>query len=560
MANSDQQQNQFRLRELLTTQTDKWLLSWLLGVITALSVIGLLMMSGWFISVAAVAGIVALGSHSFNYMVPAAIIRVFAMLRTAGRYGEMMISHHAVFGLLQQLRVRFFERFAHLPLNTLSNTLQSAHAMHRLTHDIDLLDEFPLRMVSPWLIAISAVLMVAGLIVAWLGQPIIAFGLVVICLGMPLVLSLWGKHIAKEQQILSENRRVSLLNPLTALTHLLIWQKWHSQLQAFAKNDDDYLALQRRTYHAQSLTALVFHWFIASILVILLWQFNQNTAITTVTVMLALVLGVMGVADLVLPLIANYLALGNSMTAKNKLNNLLDNANVTQPSKTYQELMFDKPLSLSVQNLDAKMPQAIVGIKNFNMTVTQGQPMLITGRSGAGKSTLLQVLAHELVPQQGVITLNGQNWLAIDSKQHPNLFGYLGQQIDIFDQTLASNLRLGKASASDDELWQVLDMVGLKSWAMSQLDGLNTTLGEYGQAISGGQARRIALARLLLTPKAILLLDEPFAGLDKVSRDKLWQNLIHHQQNGLLIIVTHHVWQAVDEMDIIRLPEPEILG
>ena len=560
MANSDQQQNQFRLRELLTTQTDKWLLSWLLGVITALSVIGLLMMSGWFISVAAVAGIVALGSHSFNYMVPAAIIRVFAMLRTAGRYGEMMISHHAVFGLLQQLRVRFFERFSHLPLNTLSNTLQSAHAMHRLTHDIDLLDEFPLRMVSPWLIAISAVLMVAGLIVAWLGQPIIAFGLVVICLGMPLVLSLWGKHIAKEQQILSENRRVSLLNPLTALTHLLIWQKWHSQLQAFAKNDDDYLALQRRTYHAQSLTALVFHWLIASILVILLWQFNQNTAITTVPVMLALVLGVMGVADLVLPLIANYLALGNSMTAKNKLNNLLDNANVTQPSKTYQELMFDKPLSLSVQNLDAKMPQAIVGIKNFNMTVTQGQPMLITGRSGAGKSTLLQVLAHELVPQQGVITLNGQNWLAIDSKQHPNLFGYLSQQIDIFDQTLASNLRLGKASASDDELWQVLDMVGLKSWAMSQLDGLNTTLGEYGQAISGGQARRIALARLLLTPKAILLLDEPFAGLDKVSRNKLWQNLIHHQQNGLLIIVTHHVWQAVDEMDIIRLPEPEILG
>lgn len=200
MANSDQQQNQFRLRELLTTQTDKWPLSWLLGVITALSVIGLLMMSGWFISVAAVAGIVALGSHSFNYMVPGMIIRVFAMLRTAGRYGEMMISHHAVFGLLQQLRVRFFERFAHLPLNTLSNTLQSAHAMHRLTHDIDLLDEFPLRMVSPWLIAISAVLMVAGLIVAWLGQPIIAFGLVVICLGMPLVLSLWGKHIAKEQR------------------------------------------------------------------------------------------------------------------------------------------------------------------------------------------------------------------------------------------------------------------------------------------------------------------------------------------------------------------------
>ena len=97
----------FALRQLITGQWDGWLLALLLGVVTVIATIGLLMLSGWFLSAAALAGLLALGAHTFNYMVPAAIIRVFAMLRTAGRYGELMVSHHAIFKLLQQLRVRF---------------------------------------------------------------------------------------------------------------------------------------------------------------------------------------------------------------------------------------------------------------------------------------------------------------------------------------------------------------------------------------------------------------------------------------------------------------------
>ena len=166
------------------------------------------------------------------------------------------------------------------------------------------------------------------------------------------------------------------------------------------------------------------------------------------------------------------------------------------------------------------------------------------------------MLAHELLPQHGSIALNGIDWQTLQTV--PNLIGYLGQQIDIFDQTLATNLRLGKADATDEELWQVLDIVGLKAWAQAQPKQLDTPLGEYGQAISGGQARRIALARLLLIPKKVLLLDEPFAGLDKDSREVLWQNLVAHQQYGILIIVTHHVWHMTQSVNVLRLPEPSL--
>ncbi|QRO14078.1 ATP-binding cassette domain-containing protein [Moraxella osloensis] len=553
----------FRLTQLFSTQLDKWLIAALLGILTALSVIGLLMTSGWFISAAAMAGMVALGSHSFNYLVPAAIIRVMAMVRTAGRYGEMIVSHHAVFGLLQRLRVRFFNQFVRLPLVKLSSTLQSTHAMHRLTHDIEVLNELPLRVVSPWLVATTASLLVATLLYQYEVNPVLIAIFLIAGLMLPALLTWRSIKHARAHQALAESRRVSLLNPLSALTHLLIWQRWQSELTAFNSLDTQHTHQQKRIQRTQSLVMLIMQWLIAAVLVGLLVGFYHTPLVISVPMLLALFLGIMGMTDLLAPLVTHSLALGNSLAAKHQLNELLNPS--LQPSHHLNHDLaplpidvarLNAPLTLTINQLAAKMPQAIVGFKAFSLTATQGIPVLITGRSGAGKSTLLQVLARELAPQQGSIELNGMDWLTLPNT--PALTGYLGQQIDIFDQTLATNLRLGNADASDEQLWQVLGKVGLKDWARSQPLQLQTPLGEYGQAISGGQARRIALARLLLSPKRILLLDEPFAGLDKKSREALWQMLVQHQQQGILIIVTHHLWQTECPINIVQLPEPDV--
>ncbi|MCK6157244.1 ATP-binding cassette domain-containing protein [Moraxella osloensis] len=553
----------FRLTQLFSTQLDKWLIAACLGIMTALSVIGLLMTSGWFISAAAMAGMLALGSHSFNYLVPAAIIRVMAMVRTAGRYGEMMVSHHAVFGLLRRLRVRFFNQFARLPLANLSTTLQSTHAMHRLTHDIEVLNELPLRVVSPWLVATTASLLVATLLYQYEVNPMLIAIFLIAGLMLPAMLTWRSIKHARAHQALAESRRVSLLNPLSALTHLLIWQRWQSELTAFNSLDTQHTHQQKRIQRAQSLVMLIMQWLIAAVLVGLLVGFYHTPLVISVPMLLALFLGIMGMTDLLAPLVTHSLALGNSLAAKHQLNELLNPS--LQPSHHLNHDLaplpidaarLNAPLTLTINQLAAKMPQAIVGFKAISLTATQGIPVLITGRSGAGKSTLLQVLAHELAPQQGSIELSGMDWLALPNT--PALTGYLGQQIDIFDQTLATNLRLGNADASDEQLWQVLGKVGLKDWARNQPLQLQTPLGEYGQAISGGQARRIALARLLLTPKKILLLDEPFAGLDKKRREALWQMLVQHQQQGILIIVTHHLWQTECPINIVQLPEPDV--
>ncbi|MFB2539585.1 MULTISPECIES: amino acid ABC transporter ATP-binding/permease protein [unclassified Acinetobacter] len=552
----------FQLGELISTQLELWIFSWLLAVVTAIAVVGLLMLSGWFISASALAGLIALGSHNFNYLMPSAIIRSFAMARTAGRYGELMVSHHAIFALLKQLRVKFFQKFAQLPSLQRNQQLRSSHIMHRLTHDIDTLDEFVLRVVSPWLV-VSLILLGFGVLSYFILQ---SFGLawggfvclwLAVILGMsvliPLFLQQKGMQQAEQQQQLAEQRRIALLEPLTALTHLLIWQSWHREVQDFWQKEQQHIAQQQQIQQQRGIASLVLQWVWALAIVAVLWavvSFSQGQFYSTVSVplLLAVVLGILALAEIVLPLVQHYLALGHSISARNRLNQILENASVIDAEQPIQEIDIKGNIILDVQGLTAKMPNALNGVDNLNFSAHKGQVVLITGRSGAGKSTLLNALAGEITAQSGQILLNQQalnqhNSSQNNVMQNAEYIAYLAQQIDIFDQSLANNLRLAKPTASDAELWQVLASVDLEDWAKAQPLQLDTPLGEYGLAVSGGQARRIALARLLLKNKPILLLDEPFAGLDTDTRQRLWQNLIAHQKHGILILVSHHFWQ-----------------
>lgn len=559
----------FRLRDLFATQRLLWLAAWMLGLVTVLATVGLLVISGWFLSAAAFAGMVALGSQSFNYLVPAAVIRVMAMARTAGRYGELMVSHHAVFGLLEQLRVKFFRQFATLLPWQLPTHLRSAFTMHRLTHDIDVLDEFALRVVSPWWVAVVTSLLLTVCVVSvltplaphalWLCA--VAVLLLVAALIVPLLTVQKGISQAREQQQLAEQRRVTLIEPLSALTHLVLWRRWDSEMAKFDGVDHAYHAQLRHHQTVRGSAMLLMQWLLFAVIVLILYGVGQTSpaalaaAGLSIPMVLAMVLGIMGLTEIVLPLAQNYMALGNSVAAKNRLNELFSEAHLptlSPQSMTPKQSLnaISAPLLLKVDSLTAKQPQAITHFLPVSFEVGADQPLLITGVSGAGKSTLLQVLANELLPLSGQVWLNGQD---LSTLSFDNDVGYLAQQIDIFDQTLAQNLRLGKAAANDDELWQVLKKVGLDKWASQQPSQLDTRLGEYGMAVSGGQARRIALARLLLSPKKILLLDEPFAGLNDDDRRALWQTLLQTQQNGLLIVVTHHQWEDMGQARVLNL-------
>ncbi|PSJ80838.1 thiol reductant ABC exporter subunit CydC [Neisseria iguanae] len=535
------EKHKFRLRELWQVQGGRWLLAWALGAAALLAAVALLAVSGWFVSAAALAGLAAPATaYTFDYFRPGAVIRVLAIIRTAGRYGERLASHNAVLALLRDLRIRLFARLT----RDFDKQNVSAQVMHRLTGDIDLLDNLPLRFFMPWLWALllqAAFLLWLVWVVPNLASvvilPLLAAGIV-----LPALAALSGKKLAWDDTGQAEKRRILLLEPLQMLTSLLLWRRWTDCRHNFTVADTAYGRLKRRQQALASVYVWLQQCLLAALVGLMIWQALPllQARSLSVPVLLAMVLAVFGLSEVLSPLAAQFMAYGFAAAARDRLNELAMPSETVSPisNKTFQTALNDIP-DIVVNNISARYKGALNGAENVSFTLLRGEALLIRGKSGCGKSTLLDVLAGELKPQSGRLNMGGQDY-------HFEAVNYLAQQVDIFDMTLADNLRLGDSQISDNDLWRVLAQMALADWVKAQPQGLQTPLGEYGAAVSGGQARRIALARLLLRPRPVLLLDEPFAGLDEATRQHIWQILCKTQVNGFLIAASHHLPKDAD--------------
>lgn len=530
-----------RLRSLLRSRQASWNLALLLGALTLFSAIALLATSGWFITASAIAGLVMTSSFTFDYFRPAALIRLFAIVRTAGRYGERLTSHHATLSLLKDLRSQVFRALTLRNTAAAVDSTGSAATMHRLVADIDRLDRFPLQFLAPWLW--SGCIVLCYLLFAYWLQPQLAlaasFGLISAWIIVP-TLGFWrGRTLARHDVQAAEVRREHVLESLSLLTSLTLWQSWNTQQRNTLAADQLYQNLHQQQQRLISLLALFQQLALAASLGCLLWVGIPlvDTGLLSVPWLLAAALALLGIHEALAPLAGSFIGLGQSEAARDRINQLMQiNTEQKNISTKSEKPRPTAPFQLQTQRLSARIPGALTGPDNINIDLHSGQVLLITGASGIGKSTLLKVLANTLEPGSGSYLINQRPATHWELDQ---CIGYLPQQLDIFDRTLAGNLRLANPQASDEQLWQVLNEVALADWAKQQ-QGLDTALGEYGAQISGGQARRIALARLLLTQRPILLLDEPFAGLDSASSHQVLTALRKRQANGLLIIVSHH--------------------
>jgi len=537
--------NPIRLRNLLRSRPANWSLALLLGSLTLFSAIALLATSGWFITASAIAGLVLSSSFTFDYFRPAALIRLFAIVRTAGRYGERVTSHHATLSLLKDLRSQVFSALTLRKTAVNQDSTGSAAAMHRLVADIDRLDRFPLQFMAPWFWACLIVL-TYWIFAYWL-QPQLAYAVtpaLLVALFIVPVLGFWrGRKLALTDVQAAELRREHFLESLSLLTSLTLWQGWQKQQADTLKADEYYQEQHYQQQQLISLLALLQQLALAASLGCLLWFGVPLVSANLINVpwLLAAALALLGIHEALVPLAGSFIGLGQSQAARDRINQLMQvNGAPSDVDADADKPRPSAPFQLQTQHLCARIPGALKGPENINIDLHSGQVLLVTGASGVGKTTLLKVLANALASSSGDYLINQR---PASTWQLDECIGYLPQQLDIFDRSLAGNLRLADPQASDEQLWQVLADVALADWARAQ-NGLDTALGEYGAQISGGQARRIALARLLLAQRPILLVDEPFAGLDSVSSYQVLAALRERQANGLLIIVSHH------EMDI----------
>lgn len=563
-----------RLRQLWLAQTAHWSGSFVLGLCTLLASVALLAFSGWFISASALAGLTAVWAGNFDFLRPGALIRLLAIVRTTGRYFERVTSHALVLKLLSQLRVDSFKALAQQPFHHVQQGF-TGDKLQRLLGDIDLLDQFPLQLVNRlgWALALAAVYaaVLAWLLPAALG-PMLA--LLALMLLLPLLAQTYAYQEAGQLVQLQAKRRQHLLQSLTLLTPYLLLNRADSLLTEQQQQDRHLYQLerhiQRRQLLLQAAMWLLLLLGLAALVVCAIPSIQSSQQLlATATgpsqvaasadnallgslgqapslpyqhqapVLIALLLGWLGLAEVLLPLVLVPAVLGQSRQARDRLNQLCQ----TPTADSGVEPLDGSLVQLQLHTVQWGYQHALP-VPALTATLNAGSCVLLQGPSGVGKSALMQTIAREIPALAGELWLNNTPIHALSEASVRQTCCYVGQRAQVFGLTIAADLRLADPKASDNELQQVLALVGLDSWLARQPQGLFTLLGQYGVGLSGGELRRFALARSLLRKAPVLLLDEPFAGLDAKTADTLLQNIAAYQRHGILVIASHQQLQS----------------
>nr|WP_297457372.1 thiol reductant ABC exporter subunit CydC [uncultured Halomonas sp.] len=538
-----------------------------LMLLTVLAAIGLLALSGWFITATAIAGaLLAAGAAiSLGVYIPGGGIRLFALLRTVARYLERIYNHDTVLRLLADLRARSFAVLTRLDGRELTK-LRAAEWLNRLTADIDTLDSLYLRLLAPPAVALLAIVIVSALVgffVPWAGLAVL---LALSILWMWLVVGqAWLGMAASQRRVATLDRlRMRTIEQLQGLAELRCYRTLTSHRHTIEAEEDALYADQRRLGNRQALGNALVGFGVGLSAVLALWLAAEVHIGERLSgpLMVMMPLAVLAVNEALAVLPMAFTQLGATRAAARRLNELSAlRGTIGEPEKP----MTLPPGALSV-DLDKvslrysrghadSLPPAL---DDVSLSMAPGERLALIGASGAGKSSIAQLLVRLIEPTAGSMAVGGHDIRRLSPATLRGRIGYLTQQVELFHDSLAVNLRLANPEASDETLWEMLELVELEGWARTLPNGLETWVGESGRQLSGGQARRVALARVLLTDADLLILDEPFAGLDEATAASIAERLDSWLAGRSVLYLAHDDAGLPGVTRLLRLHEGRI--
>lgn len=492
-----------------------------LGVVVLVMGVALLGLSGWFITATGLAGMAGIGI-AFDVFRPSAGVRFLALGRAAARYGERLVTHDATLRALVALRVILLGGYARLNAKGLVG-LRSEGALTRIVSDVDALDGVILRLLLPIATAVVTHILVF-FVMAWLVGWLIAFA--VFAGYIPAAAAILA-HLGRQSiepsaraEAAGQTLRRGLIDMIRDREALILSAQLSRQEKQLCETE-----AQVRVAAAQVDRAERHADFLLSLLVALvamgafllggaaLAQGYLGPAQAVIGLFIALAL-----AEALLPLRRGVSDLGRMITAAARVVPHLSGPSNVGPTAS-----------------DGTGPALRIQRPALNLTANAGDAVVLTGPSGAGKSTLLMQIAG-LGDDQG-ITINGvspNEWREFALREK---LAVLPQRSGLIAGTVRDNLSLS-GDYEADAMWAALETVTLAN-DLRPRGGLELRLGEAGAGLSGGQSRRLALARILLKNPEILLLDEPSEGLDKATADAVLSNLRAALPNTLIVAAMH---------------------
>lgn len=516
-----------------------------LSMLTVAMGMGLLGLSGWFITATGLAGLSAGTALAFDVFQPSAGIRLLALGRTGARYGERLVTHDATLAVLAGVREQLFRGWAR-PEAARQLLLRPARLLFRLTADTDALESLYLRVLVPIATALAAALLagvVVGAVHAVLGICL-AVGLACAGGGIAWTVARRAQAPAVVRARGIEALRAQAVDLVAGQTDLAMAGRLAAQCQALAATDlrlarvDD--ALHRLEVRAGFAYGVLAATVLGAVLVAVAAAV-ETRRMGAPGAALALLLALTATEPFA-GLRRGALEFGRTRLAARRLGPAMHaRGEEAQQADTVLRRRAEPGPAIELHGVrlaHAGSPVAV--FQALSLKVQPGERVALVGASGAGKSTLLAAVAGDIAPQSGTLHALPCTWLT--------------QKTELFQDSLAENLRLAAPDASDERLWQVLEAAGLAGDVRALAEGLATRLGEGGMGLSGGQARRLALARLLLRDAPLWLLDEPTEALDaRTARDVL-ERLACEARGRTVVVATHLRREAAlaDRLVILR--------
>ncbi len=529
------------LLQILMLWRTRW--GWLLlGAVVALASgltgVALLAVAGAHVAVLLVGAGLAAG----------ALLTVLGPLRVVLRYAERLVTHGATFRALADLRVWLFTGLAQRSAGGLGMQ-RSGDLASRLVSDVEALDGLYLRILIP--LGVAAALLPVLLVVLvgeggalWLA----GLGATLLFAVAAFVVPAWAARSAGASgEILTAAKaamRVAVLDAISGLREVRVFAAEGRMLDMVRARDAACGDVQRRLARSGAMTQMAaFLCAQVAILLILLGAADRPVFATGAVFLLVAAFEVAGG----LPR-AGVLAGYAAASARRVLEAGGPGAQIAEPS---DPVPLPKGTALRFEAVDfgwtADRPDVFSGL---TLEVPQGARVAVLGPSGAGKSTLAALLLRIAVPQSGRVLLGGVDIATLSAPELRSRFGVLSQATHLFDDTIRANLLLGRPDADEAALWRALDEAEIGEFVRGLPDRLDTWLGEGGARVSGGQGRRVALARTLLSAAPILILDEPASGLDAQTERAFLQTLNALPAGRTLLLITHRL-TGVETLDRI---------
>ena len=510
-----------------------------LGFCTFFSAGALMFNSGYLISKSA-----SLPENILLVYVPIVLTRAFGVSRPVFRYIERLTSHNWVLKMTSKLRRKLYHTLEKDAM-VFKQKYRMGDILGLLAEDIQYIQNLYLRTIFPLIIA----LILYAFIVIAVGVFSIFFALYLALLLfiLVIVLPVWSVVVNGARQEREKTLKTELYTDLT--DNVLGVADWIFS-QRGVEYVDTHLQVEQELYQVQDqkrlfnrrvhvLFQLIYSFVVIGLIVWTSQRFvgNHGGAANWIA---AFVLSAFPVVDafVVLPE-----AMQESNVYKDSINrlNALDetpdeapkNIEVTDTRIQVEDLSFGYDYHLVLDRLD--------------LTIEPGEKIAILGKSGSGKSTLASLIRGDLKPQNGLLTLGGvPTYQFGDAISH--YISVIQQAPYLFHTTILNNVRMANTNKSEEEVWQVLERVGLKKLVEQLPEGLHTMVDEAGLRFSGGERHRMALARILLQDTPIVLLDEPTVGLDPLTEQALIDTFFSQLQDKTVIWITHHL-QGIEIMD-----------